>query len=185
MKKQILVIWTAIAVVLLCVGSVVAQDGNKMDKDMMMDMGAMQKSPHHAVMMAYRQNVLTFAKTLRDMTAGGKLEDVELARNAFAEIKRSMEKMDEIHQSQMGKMKPEMMTMMKPMMEKMQAEQAVVKEHTLALEKALQVATPNAADVNEHAAALVMQLEKMDMSNQKKMEMTDQKKMDMSGKKKM
>ena len=163
MKKQMLVIWTAIVVVLLSVGSIAAQDGKKMK----MDMAAMMKSPHHLVMMAYRQNVLTFAKSLRDMTAGGKLEDVELARNAFAEIKHSMEKMDDIHQSHMGKMKPEMMTMMKPMMEKMQAGNMLVKEHITALENALQVATPNAMDVNKHAAALVMQLEKMDKSDMK------------------
>lgn len=163
MKKQILVVWTVIVIVLLTVGSIVAQDGKKMKMDMM----AMHKSPHHTVMMAYRHNVLTFAKSLRDMTAGGNLEDVELARNAFAEIKHSMEKMDEIHQAQMGKMKPEMMTMMKPMMEKMQAEQSVVKGHILELEKALQAATPNAMEVNKHAAALVMQLEKMDKSDKK------------------
>ena len=163
MKKQMLVIWTAIIVVLLSVGSIAAQDGKKMK----MDMAAMMKSPHHTVMMAYRQNVLTFAKSLRDMTAGGKLEDVELARNAFAEIKHSMEKMGEIHQSQMGKMKPEMMTMMKPMMEKMQTENMPVKEHITALENALQVAAPNAMDVNKHAAALVRQLEKTDKSDKK------------------
>ena len=56
-------------------------------------------------MMAYRQNILTFAESLRDLTAGGKLEDIELARNAFAEVKHSMEKMDEIHQSQIVKSK--------------------------------------------------------------------------------
>ena len=168
MKKQMLVIWTVVVVVLLSVGSITAQDAKKMDKDKMKtDMAAMMKSPHHAVMMAHRHNVLMFAKTLRDMSSGGKLEDVDLARNAFAEIKHSMEKMDEIHQSHLGKMKPEMMTMMKPMMEKMQAGNMPVKEHITALENALQVATPNAMDVNKHAAALVMQLEKMDKSDMK------------------
>ena len=163
MKKQMIVMGMAIAMVLLTVGNIAAQDGKKMK----MDMAAMMKSPHHSVMMAYRQNVLTFAKSLRDMTAGGKLEDVELARNAFAEIKHSMEKMDELHQAQMGKMKPEMMTMMKPMMDKMQAESMSVKEHITALENALQATAPNAADVNKHAAELVMQLEKMDKSDKK------------------
>ena len=172
MKKQMLVIWTAIVVVLLCVGGIAAQDGKKMDKDkmkkdMMMNMAAMHKSPHHAVMMAYRQNVLTFAKSLRDMTAGGKLEDVGLARNAFAEIEHSMEKMEEIHQSHMGKMSVEKQDMMKPMMEKMKADKAIVKEHILALEKALQADAPDAMEVNKHATALVLQLEKMDMSDKK------------------
>ena len=167
MKKQILMISTVMVMVILSIGSIAAQDSKKMKMNMMMDMKAMMKSPPHTVMMAYRQNVLTFAKSLRDMSAGGKLEDVDLARNAFTEIKHSMEKMDDIHQSHMGKMKPEMMTMMKPMMEKMQAEQAIVKGHILELENALQIATPNAMDVNKHAAALVMQLEKMDKSDKK------------------
>ena len=163
MKKQILVIWTAIVTVLLCGGGIAAQNGKKMN----IDMEAMKKSPHHLVMMAYQNNVLTFAKTVRDMTKDGKLEDVDLARNAFAEIKRSMEKMDDMHQSHMSKMKPEMMTMMKPMREKMQAEKAIVKEHILALEKTLQADKPDAREVAKHAAALVSQLEKMDKSDQK------------------
>jgi hypothetical protein len=53
------------------------------------------------------------------------------------------------------------------MMEKMQADQTIVKGHILELEKALQVAAPRALEVNKHAAALVMQLEKMDESNKK------------------
>ncbi len=163
MKIQILVIWTVIVVVLLCVGGIAAQDGKKMN----MDMAAMKKSPHHLVMMAYRNNVLTFAKTMRDMTKDGKLEDVDLVRSALAEIKRSMEKMDDIQQSHMSKMKPEMMKMMNPMMEKMQAEKTIVKEHILALEKALQADKPDAPEVNKHAAELVLQLEKMDKSDQK------------------
>ena len=167
MKKQILMISTVIFAVLLSIATIAAQDSKKMKMNMMMEMTAMMKSPPHTVMMAYRHNVLTFAKSLRDMSAGGKLEDVDLARNAFTEIKHSMEKMDEIHQVQMGKMKPEMMTMMKPMMEKMKAEQAIVKGHILELENALQVVAPNAMDVNKHAAALVMQLEKMDKSDKK------------------
>ena len=167
MKKQMIVMGIAIAMVLLSIGSIAAQDSKKMKMNMMMDMTAMMKSPPHTVMMAYRHNVLTFAKSLRDMSAGGKLEDVDLARNAFAEIKHSMEKMDEIHQVQMGKMKPEMMTMMKPMIEKMKAENMLVKEHIAALENALQVAAPNAVEVNKHAAELVMQLEKMDKSDKK------------------
>ncbi len=172
MKKQMLVIWTVVLAILLGVGGIAAQDDKKMDKDKMkkdmkMDMGTMKNSPHHLVMMAYRHNLMTFSKALRDMSAGGKLEDVDLARNAFAEIKRSLEKTDDIHKSHLDKMKPEMMTMMKPMMEKMKAENMLVKEHVLALEKTLQADKPDASEVNKHAAALVMQLEKMDMSDKK------------------
>lgn len=176
MKKQIFVIWAAIAVILLSVGSIVAQNDKKMKMEKMDMMAEMQKSPPHAMMMAYRQNVLTFATALRDMSRDNKLEDVELARNASAEIKRGMEKMEEIQQSHMGKMNAEMREKMMPMMEKMQAEKAAVKEHILALEKALQADVPDAREVEKHAAALVSQLEKPKMQD-KKMDMSDKKKM--------
>lgn len=172
MKKQMLMVGTFLVMVLLSVSNIAAQNGEKMKKEMM-DMDAMKKSPHHSVMMAYHHNLLTFSKALRDMSSGGKLEDIDLSRNAFAEIKRSMEKMDEIHQLHKGKMKLEMITMMKPMMEKMQAENMLVKEHITALETALKATAPNALDVNKHATELVMQLEKMNMPDKKKTDMTD------------
>lgn len=171
MKKQMLMIWTIILTVFLSISSIFAQDAG-MKK---MDMAAMHKSPHHLVMMAYHHNLMTFSKALRDMSNGGKLEDVDLARNAFAEIKRSMEKMDEVHQLHKAMMKPEMITMMKPMMEKMQSENMLVKEHITELEKALSEATPNAMDVNKHATALVLQLEKSSMPDKKKPVRSDKK----------
>lgn len=52
-------------------------------------------------------------------------------------------------------------------MEKMQVEQAIIKGHILALEKALQADAPDALEVEKQAAALVLQLEKMDKSDKK------------------
>ncbi len=170
------VISMVVLAVLLSVGGVAAQDDKKMKMDGMDMMAMMQKGAHHKMMMAHRQNVLTFAKTLRDMAKDGKLEDVELARNAFAEIKRSAEKMEGIQKDHMSKMDPKMMEKMKPMMEKMQAEKAAMKEHILALEKALQANAPDAKELEKHAAALVEQLEKMKMPD-KKMDMSDKHKM--------
>lgn len=163
MKKQMLIGSMVVLAVLFSVGGSIAQD----DKKMKMDMTVMQKSPHHAMMMAHRQNVLTFARALRDMAKDGKFEDVELARGALVEIKRGMEKMDEIQQAHMGQISVEMREKMKPMMEKMQAEKAATREHVLALEKALVTDSRNPLEVEKHAAALVLQLEKMGMSDKK------------------
>ncbi len=168
MKKQNLVM--CLVVIILAVSGIFAQD-SKMDMKMM-DMTEMMKSPHKTVMMAYRQNALSFARVLWDLSSDGKIEDVDLARNAFAELKRSMEKMDEIHKSKMikmDKMSPEMTEKMKPMMEKMNAEKAAVMVHINALEKALQANSPNAQEVEMHSAALVMQFEKMKMPVKMKM----------------
>ena len=174
-----ILVWAAIVVVLFSIGSVAAQVNKKMTKDAM-DMAEMKKSPHHVLMMAYQQNELTFAKALRDMTKNGKLEDVALARNAFAEIKRSMEKMDGIHQTHMASMSAEMRAKMEPMMAKMKpkmdADKAAMKEHIDALEKALQTDAPDGLVVQKHAAELVLQLEKMS---------APEKKMNMAGKKPM
>lgn len=183
MKKQMLVISMVVFAVLFTVGGVAAQDDKKMQMDGMDMMAMMQKGAHHSMMMGHRQNVLTFARTLRAMVKDGKLEDLELARNAFAEIKRSAEKMEGIQKDHMSKMDPKMMDKMKPMMEKMQAEKASMKEHIAALDKALQADSPDAKEVEKHAAALVVQLEKMKMRD-KKMKTPD-KKMDMSDKHKM
>ncbi len=179
MKKQMLLVLTAIAVVLFSVGIIAAQGEKKMTKGEM-DMDAMHKSPHHILMMAHHHSAMTFATLLRDMTKDGKIADVEVARNAFAEIKHCMDQMEMIHRMHMSGMSKEKVEKMKPMMAemktKMQAEKAAINEHIAALEKAFQMETPDAAEVQKHSAELVMVFEKM---------MPPEKKMDMSGKKPM
>lgn len=160
MKKQILI--TLIAII-FCVGGISAQKGD-MAK---MDMSGMMKNPHHALMMAYRDSARSFSEALRTMAQTGMLTDVDAARSVLAEVKRSVEKMEEIHSSQMGKMTPEMMTKMKPMMEKMQIEQTAAKQHIAALETLLQAVMPDAKEVETHAAALAAQFAKMPMMDEK------------------
>lgn len=172
MKNRILVLSFTVLFIALSSNLVFGQ--NKMPGDMKMPdmMAEMMKSPHHKLMMAYRENALSFTKVLWEMSSDGKIEDVDLARNAFAELKRSMEKMDEIHKSQMskmGKMDAAMMEMMKPMMEKMNAEKAAAMVHIMALEKALLSNSPNAQEVEMHSATIVMQFEKMKMPDKMKM----------------
>lgn len=179
MKKQMFLILTVMIVVLFSVGSGAAQDDKKMMKESM-DMAEMKKGPHHILMMAHHHSALAFATVLRDTTKDGKFADVEIARNAFAEIKHCMDQMEAIHRSHMSKMSPEMSAKMKPMMAemkpKMDAEKVAVYEHIAALQKAFQMDAPDAASVQRHASELVMVLEKM---------MPPAKKMDMSGKKPM
>jgi heme/copper-type cytochrome/quinol oxidase subunit 2 len=167
MKNTNLIVSTILAVILLSVTSAFTQDkpmGMKpMPKDGM-DMAAMQKDGHHALMMAYHHNAAAFTRALWEMTADGKIEDLNMARVAFAEIKRSIEKMDEIHHmhmSTMGKMDAAMTEKMKPMMEKMESEKASVKVHVQALESSVQGTSPRAQDIEMHAAALLLKLERM------------------------
>ena len=146
-----------------------AQD-KKMDMKPMpaMDMGMeeMHKSPHHKMMMAYHHNAIGFTQALWDMSSGEKIEDIELARNAFNELKRSLDRMEEIHQTHMasmGKMDAAMMEKMKPMMDKMKADGAVMKSYVMMLDKILKAKNPDVREVEMHAAVILMRLKKMSM----------------------
>jgi hypothetical protein len=166
MRNLVLTVAAFAVMVFLSIASVSAQDGKKMKDGMKMD--AMQSSHHHSMMMAYKQASLTFAKALLEMAKDGKLEDVEMARRSFAEIKRSMELSDQVHQEHMSKMDAEMRETMKPMMEKMQAEKAAVKENMLALENSLQRAAPDAIEIERLARELVMNLDMKNKDGMKK-----------------
>jgi len=170
MKNTYLIITTILAVILLSSSAAFGQD-KKMDmpKDDM-DMAKMHADGHHTLMMAYHHIAMAFTKALWDMTADGKIEDINMARAAFAEMKRSLEKMEEIHQmhmSMMPKMDAAMMEKMKPMMEKMEAEKAALKGHVAGLESALQGSSPNVQEIEMHTAAILLRLEKMEMPEKK------------------
>lgn len=179
MKKQILSITASLMVALFAVGIAAAQGDKKMTKREM-DMEAMHKSPHHILMMAHHHSAMAFATVLRDTTKDGKIADVEVARNAFGEVKHCMDQMEMIHRMRMSDTSKEMMEKMKPMMAemkpKMDAAKAAIFEHIAALERAFQNSSPNGGEIHTHAAALVSAFEKM-MPPAKKMDMSDKKPM--------
>ncbi len=171
MKKQNLILSSVLLMIVLSASAVFAQ---KMDMKTMpkgeMNMDEMHKDGHHALMMAYHHNAMAFTRVLWDMSADGKIEDIALARSAFAEVKRSMEKADEIHKTHMGgmdKMDAAMMEKMKPMMDKMAAENAVIMMHMSMLDKVLQASSPDAQEVAMHTAFLILKFEKMNMPEMK------------------
>ena len=169
MKKQTLILCAAILFVAAS-GSVIFGQDKKMDKMNMPDktmMAEMMKSPHHAMMTAYKQNVVNFAAALRDMAGDKQMFDRDFARTALTEIKRGAEMMDGIHQKHQAMMRAEMRQKMVMMMEKMSKDQSAMKEHIVALETLLQSDAPNLKDVQMHAAAIVSQFEKMKMSGDK------------------
>jgi hypothetical protein len=168
-------IWSVFAVIIFLVGATAAQDKKAAMKPMPKDkmtMAAMHKDGHHTLMMAYHHNAVAFTRALWELSSDGTIE-LDAGRAAFAEIKRSMDKMDEIqktHMAAMGKMDAAMMEQMKPMMEKMDAEKAAVKRHLQSLESALGASAPNAQEIEMHSAALLMKLEKMGMPEKMNME---------------
>jgi hypothetical protein len=145
------------------------------------EMSEMMKSAHHKMMMAHRQNVLTFATTLRDLAKDSENFDADAAKTMVGEIKRSSEMMDKVHQDHMSKMKAEKkmnaekMEKMAPMMEKMKKQKAELNEHIKALEKSVEADSIDRQEVEKHSSAIVEMLEGMKMGDQHKERM----KMDM------
>lgn len=174
MKNKTLIITALFSVIVFSASSMFAQQRKPMPvKPMPMDgrdMPMMPKDGHQALMMAFHHNAMAFTRALWEMSSDGSIQNVDLARAAFAEIKRSLEKMEEVHQihkSTMGKMDPAMMEKMRPMMEKMEAEKAALKGHIQALEAAMQGGAPRAQEVEMHTAAILLRLEKMNRPEMK------------------
>lgn len=140
-----------------------AQDKmSKMQPGMgMMDMSAMKQDPHHLLAMAYKDNLVSFAKALHQTADQTKPIDPEFARAAVAEMRRSFDQMQQHHQTLMKTMDEKMKAQMADMMKQMEARHAAVGEHLTALEKEVQAAAPVATAVSEHVAALLKQCEGM------------------------
>jgi len=129
---------------------------------MQMDMSKMKTDPHHLLMMAYKRDMAGFARMLRDQALTPKGPDAEFARAAVAELRHDLDAMEAIHAKHMDAMSADMKVKMTAMMEKMAKEQAMVKEHVIALETAVQADKPDAKQVAMHANDLVKHFGMMD-----------------------
>ena len=67
-------------------------------------MAGMSKEPHHVLAMAYHQNLATFAKSLHERTMQASSVNVEFARAAVTEMRRSFDQMKQHHQEHMQAM---------------------------------------------------------------------------------
>ncbi|MHB1069913.1 MAG: hypothetical protein ACYC1W_08625 [Gemmatimonadaceae bacterium] len=157
----------------------------------MKGMSGMVSQPHHVLAMAYRTNLETFARALHGPVTQSKTVDVDLARPAVAEMRRSFDQMRQHHQAQMTTMgdkpmgdkpmgdkpmgnKPMGGMMMgdkmmgdktkPPMsgtMQDMESHLAALNEHLMALESAVNVGTPDAKVVSAHTTEILKQCAKI------------------------
>ncbi len=65
-------------------------------------MQGMMAGPHHALAMAYGENLATFARAVYADASRSNIVSTELARPATAEMRRSFEQMKAHHQAQMS-----------------------------------------------------------------------------------
>jgi hypothetical protein len=137
-----------------------------------MDMSAMINEPHHALAMAYMQNIGTFAKTLHSQAEGRSPLNAKFARAAVAEIKRSLDQMEEHHGEHMKMMSEEMRSHMAAMMKDMEMHRSMLKDAVSALEKDVRADQPDSKQVAADSANVLKHLDEMSkMHDDKKMKM--------------
>lgn len=126
-------------------------------------MAAMMASPHHALSMAYRDNLLTFAQILRTNVTRSRMVSPTLARPATLEIRRNFDQMKLQHDSYMTSMGTPMAadTSKGGMMRDMQAHVSAIEMHLGALETEVAKATPDATLVIDHTAQIIKQCDGM------------------------
>ncbi len=133
-------------------------------------MGDMMSGPHHALAMAYRDNLTTFTRAVQRQAAGAKTIDLDLARPAVVEMRRSFDQMQLHHKAQMSMMSDDMKPMgsdamkhptstsMKPMMammEEMETHVTALAEHLTALEAEVNASVPSPKSVSGHTAEIL------------------------------
>jgi hypothetical protein len=120
-----------------------------------MRMSAMMKGPHQVLAMAHRDNIAAFARALRGHLASSTAVDLELARPAVAEMRRSFDQLKAHHQAQMMMMHDSTRTAMPESMRHMETHLTALGEHLSALESDLSGSTPVQSSVSEHTAMIL------------------------------
>ena len=132
----------------------------------MMDMSAMMQEPHHVLAMAYKDNLVNFAKALHQEASQTKPMNPEFAREAVAEMKRSFDQIQQHHRDHMKTMDmktmdEKMKAQMADMMKQMDARHTAIQEHLAALDKEAHTSAPDSKSIATHAAELLKQFDGM------------------------
>ena len=125
------------------------------------NMSNMMNEPHHALAMAYMQNIGTFAKTLQNQAEGSSPLDANFARAAVAEIRRSLDQIEEHRGEHIKMMSEEMRSHMAAMMNDMEMSHSMLKDAVSALEKDVRADQPDSKQVAADSANVLKHLDKM------------------------
>lgn len=130
-----------------------------------MDMSKMMQEPHHVLVMAYMQNLATFAKGLRDQVDSSKTVDGEFARAAVSEMRRSFDAIQQHMADHTKSMPADMQSHMGMMMQGMDTHLSAIKQSLTALEREIQADTPSANKVSASAGEIVNHIDEMGHSH--------------------
>lgn len=144
------------------------QEPNEMPKDKMsmnhsgmMDMSAMMQEPHHQLAMAYKANLVNFARALQHEANQTNPINPEFARAAVAEMKRNFDQMQLHHRDHMKAVDENMKAQMADMMKEMGTRDLAIKEDLDALDKEAQASAPDARSISKYVDDILKTCESM------------------------
>jgi cytochrome c556 len=123
----------------------------------MQGMSDMMGGPHHVLAMAYRDNLAAFARALQGQVTQSKTVNLDLARPAVAEMRRSFDQMLQHHQAQMTMLGDSTKPAMSGTMRHMETHLTALGEHLMALESEVNASTPDPKKVSEHTTEILEQ----------------------------
>lgn len=126
----------------------------------------MAGEPHHVIAMAYHQNLAVFAKALHEQTKGKTSINVDFARTAVVEMRRSFDLMTQHHEDHLKTMSPEQRAQMSERMESMKTHRIELNTALAALGQEVQAPTPDAKKVFALADRVCAHLELMEQQHQ-------------------
>lgn len=132
-----------------------------MNQNGMMDMSAMMQEPHHQLAMAYKANLVNFAKALQHEANQTKPINPEFARAAVAEMKRNFDQMQQHHQDHMKAMDEKMKPQMSDMMKEMDTRNLAIKQDLNALDKEAQTSAPDSKSISKYVDEILKNCESM------------------------
>ena len=135
-----------------------------------MEGSAMMQEPHHVLAMAYRNNLVTFAKALRHHAAEATTVNLDFARATVAEMTRSFDQMQQHSQEHLQTMDATMKTRMADMVKRKDERHAAIQEHLAALDQEVHTGAPDAGSVSTHLDAILMQCDGMSRMHTEAME---------------
>jgi hypothetical protein len=121
----------------------------------------MANEPNCVLATAYHQSLLVFAKALNQQTVGTTPMNVEFARDAVTEMRRSFDMMKKYNEEYMETVSAEVRTTMTPVMKELETHRADLNVQLKALEKEVALDAPDSKKVATLTTAVQTQLDLM------------------------
>jgi len=129
-----------------------------------MNMSVTMSEPHKILAMAYKENVATFARALRDQAHAGSLSS-DFARAAASEISRSIDQLDGHYREHLKTMSAEMRSKMAAMVKEMDLRNSKLKDAARVLDKDVGEYTLNSTQIATDSDEILKQLDDMSKSH--------------------